>query len=35
MVTHDPEVAEQADRKLSLRDGQLVNEMNFEIEGLL
>lgn len=35
MVTHDPEVADQADRKLSLRDGQLVNEMNFEVEGLL
>ena len=35
MVTHDPEVADQADRKLTLRDGQLVNEMTFEIEGLL
>jgi putative ABC transport system ATP-binding protein len=35
MVTHDPEVAEQADRKLTLRDGQLVGEKSFEIEGLL
>lgn len=35
MVTHDPEVADQADRKLALRDGQLVDEMNLEIEGLL
>jgi putative ABC transport system ATP-binding protein len=26
MVTHDPEVANQADRKLSLRDGQMVLE---------
>jgi putative ABC transport system ATP-binding protein len=35
MVTHDPEVAEQADRKLTLRDGHLVNEESLEIEGLL
>lgn len=35
MVTHDPEVADQADRKLSLRDGQIVSESNFEVEGLL
>lgn len=34
MVTHDPEVAEQADRKLTLRDGQLVGEKSYEIEGL-
>jgi len=35
MVTHDPEVADQADRKLSLRDGQIVNATNLEVEGLL
>ncbi len=35
MVTHDPEVADQADRKLSLRDGQIVSESNFEVERLL
>jgi putative ABC transport system ATP-binding protein len=35
MVTHDPEVAEQADRKLTLRDGQIVGEKSYEIEGLL
>jgi putative ABC transport system ATP-binding protein len=35
MVTHDPEVADQADRKLILRDGQLVNERVFEVEELL
>ncbi len=35
MVTHDPEVAEQADRKLTLRDGHLVGEKSFEVEGLL
>jgi putative ABC transport system ATP-binding protein len=35
MVTHDPEVAEQADRKLTLRDGHLVSEKSIEIEGLL
>ena len=35
MVTHDPEVADQADRKLALRDGQIVNEINFEAERLL
>jgi len=34
MVTHDPEVAEQADRKLILRDGHLVSEKSFEIEGI-
>ena len=35
MVTHDPEVAEQADRKLTLRDGHLVSKERFEIEGML
>jgi putative ABC transport system ATP-binding protein len=35
MVTHDPEVAEQADRKLTLRDGHLVKENSFDIEGIL
>jgi len=35
MVTHDPEVAEQADRKLTLRDGHLVGEKSFKIEGLI
>ncbi len=35
MVTHDPEVADQADRKLVLRDGQLVNVEVFGVEGLL
>ncbi len=35
MVTHDPEVAKQADRKLTLRDGHLVSEKSIEIEGLL
>jgi ABC-type lipoprotein export system ATPase subunit len=34
MVTHDPDVADQADRKLILRDGQLVNERVFEVEEL-
>jgi putative ABC transport system ATP-binding protein len=35
MVTHDPEVASQADRKLALCDGQLINETNLKVEGLL
>lgn len=35
MVTHDPDVAEKADRKLILRDGHLVREKSFEIEGLI
>lgn len=35
MVTHDPEVAEQADRKLTLRDGHLVSKKSLEIEGML
>jgi putative ABC transport system ATP-binding protein len=35
MVTHDPEVAAQADRKLALCDGQLINETNFKVEELL
>ncbi|MBA4386102.1 MAG: ABC transporter ATP-binding protein [Anaerolinea sp.] len=32
MVTHDSEVAMQADRKLTLRDGQLVKETKFQVE---
>jgi putative ABC transport system ATP-binding protein len=35
MVTHDPEVAEQANRKLTLRDGHLVKEIDLDIEGIL
>ena len=34
MVTHDPEVASQANRILSLRDGHLVKESNIQIEVL-
>ncbi len=30
MVTHDPEVAEKADRKLTLRDGHLVSEKSLD-----
>ncbi len=31
MVTHDPEVAQQADRILTLRDGYLVKETEIEV----